>query len=627
MRKILKDQRIRILLYAIPAYIGALYLTDLLDFLSQKDLRLILIVLVPSLFITGYLALPLFRKNRIALGGGNISFFIAFCISFTLLTNLAFISGSREPITSTDTKPPPSLFGLDLIEDWHFKLAPESKLDNDILVVGLPSFEGMLPMISRGIFLRLMEKANRENAKALVFDYTLANEESGQEQNMLRQLMQAGRQGIPMCFCQDVQRDTVEENKLHLVPMPEVLREELHPQGLGHCMLFWQADGKIRMAPRFLNPEESDAPLPSLAEQVARGIDPGVRVSGSQDFLFLKEIGSTVEIIEYDPSAELPSFADKIVFVGSTREGDLKSTPFDDEPMWGVTVQAMLTASLLADNTITYLNRNLIFLLIFVVCFLLVLLQSSTRIKSASTLLAGAAILSVGVILLAVLGIMFSNVWINVSYPMVAIWLLTGFLWGGARVRASWNKSNAAASELSRTRSTGAAQAVDVFLILERNALRESDDWILNELETQGVTYTTCAWDDGRWTIPEDRIHEEIALARNVIVLYNDQNAARFQHFVQNLVKDIKNRSTPIILINAAEQFVPFDLKWSMKREYDMTALMGPKFRELIWDVTGRKPKVLMVFVSYAHEDDEFKTKLERTLDPAQTRRPAQLLD
>ncbi len=617
----IKDERLRIAVAIIPAYVLFLILLYILDALSENDIRLILLVLVPVLAIVAILGMPLYRNKRIGLGGGWIYLFIIYCIFFALLSNTSFLSGSRIPVTATDATPPPKLFGLDIVEDWHFQLAPKTIYTDSILIIGMESVETIsrrsddvrlspldslraLNKIRRG-FLGILNQAILEKAKAVVFDYVM-DDSSDFDTVLSRAIISAEKAKIPVCICQGLEPSKDNPDSLLLIPITPIIRKSLKDSRLGHCLMYLQSDTIMRLAPTQIKFGDDDETIVSLSQAVAGSLGNNEDTRINSDFLFINNIKSGFDTISFRGSvSKLPSFRNKIIFVGSHRVKDISKTPYGKR--WGVEIHALLSSAMLANNTITYANRFVGFLIIFLSCFCLLLIQGSSKLKDPKMLLYGAVVLSIGIILLCILAIRFTNIWIDMAFPLLALWLFTLLLWRGASVKAYWNAK--------REDPEIADGMFDTFIFhhaADTHAVQKS---LLEELETRGLKYDTYAWDSDAPEEDFDRFGDKITTANSIIAAWGHaEDGKDFFRFVQKCVNQKAGKGVPVIGVvvdgDARKVKIPRSIS---SQQRDVSTLSRNKIKSLKniqWDITGCLPQPLQVFISYAHEDTAFKEQL-----------------
>lgn len=164
------NERSKLLFTLIPYYVVTVGLFYILNLLAARNILLILFVVVPILLLTISLAWPVLKNQRLILNGRSANFFLAYCIVFSLLTDLPFVSGKRQTITGTETLTPKTLFGYNALEDWHYKLAPKAKPDHNSIVLALQETD---PNNTRRGLIRILQKATAESAKLVVIDYHL----------------------------------------------------------------------------------------------------------------------------------------------------------------------------------------------------------------------------------------------------------------------------------------------------------------------------------------------------------------------------------------------------------------------------------------------------------------------
>jgi len=385
-------------------------------------------ILVPLAAAVIWLARPLYAERRLVLGGGHLLFFGAFCLLFSVAAGTRLLDGERQRLIGYDEETPSSFLGLSRLGDWHNwpwvqGVGPEHR---DLLIVTHPSFAGQDPVTARRLHADLLVRAIRQGAKGVAFDYVFDGD-SDFDPILCHWITEAEGVGVAVFLGYGLRVD----ERVDLIeidpPLPSELAGCVAAERWGHVAAYRQGDNRIRMVPLSLGGLEGRPALSLLAaRELAAPAEVALPPSGLLQFT---RPGFEPPVLEGVPSGQDEALlADRFVFVGSSRPEDRHRTPFGK--LAGVTIHAWAAETLRSGRAIERPGRGWTFPGIFALCYLLVALQASGRGRRA--LLLGAAVLSLAVVAAAALAMRLDLLWIDVSYPLAAIWLLTGLLAGGA---------------------------------------------------------------------------------------------------------------------------------------------------------------------------------------------------
>ncbi len=287
-------------------------------------------------------------------------------------------------------------------------------------------------------------------------------------------------------------------------------------------------------------------------------------------------------------------FRDRFVIVGSDREGDVRATPYG--PLPGVLIQAYAAQGLRTDHVIRRVDTRWLLPVIFALCWLLTLVQA--RGGGLRPLLLVAAILSVAVLASAALAMRAGLIWIDVSYPLVALWGMVGVLAGGARLqqgRARARRAAATPTIVGRPVTAGAAVSTPFDVFLSHNSMDKPAVIELGEaLRERGVRVWLDQWElvPGRpW---QKAIEEVIETVTSAAVLIGKDGIGPWEEPEMRACLDqcVARRMPviPVLLPGASAQpKLPLFL-----RQVTWVDLRGGLSRQgldrLQWGITGIKP-------------------------------------
>ncbi len=401
------------------------------------------------------------RDRPVALGHGYLAFFLAYCLLFSIATGSDLLTGQRQLLSGYEEELPRNFLALNRFGDWHYAVLPPAPPAQDLVVVTFPSFAGEVREELRRHFAFLIQQAVEHGAKGLAFDYFF--EESSKVDPLIRMLLAgAEQQDVPVIFGF---RHDQREGLIVRRPLVESLAEAVPPQRQGHLSGYLELDGRVRMVPVEL---PGVGGLESLSYRVATVLTGGEVTVPASRLVQFNRPRDDIPVLPFSPDLDWELLRDRVVLVGTAAEHDARQTPFGE--VQGVVIHAWAAHSLRGGHLIERLDERWTFPAIFALCYLLTVLQA--RGAGSRKLLLAAAALSLAVLSAAVLAMRWGQLWVDVSYPLVALWLLVLLLLAGGAVRTVWTppaaSPEAAAPAAAAPEAAPAAAAdgegFDVFL-------------------------------------------------------------------------------------------------------------------------------------------------------------------
>lgn len=418
----LRREQLRILLAAVPLLIVTYFLTGIVGLLSDRRL-VAMVVLLPIAAVVLALGLPLVRDRRLVLGGGFLWFFAAYCVLFSFAAGTRLLEGERTVVAGFEHETATNVLGLSRFGDWHYLAAPRPPTPNDLLVIALPSFAGRSVDEARLAEMQLIAMAVDQKAKGVALDYDLSDS-SRLDRALCFRIRQAESASIPVVLGYIV--DEANGVPVRRLPAP-ALAECVAVNRLGTLTGVRESDGRVRMVP---TSHLGDTTLRSFSYRIASVIGGGRQIPavGLAQFVAPKPMITQLSGMPDSNTARL--MRDRFVIVGSERLGDVHSTPYG--PLPGVMIHAVAVNSLRSDRVIRRIDVAWVLPAVFLLCFILIVLQAHGGLRP---LLIGAAVISLAIVLSAALAMRARLIWIDVSYPLLAVGGLTLALAGGARLQ------------------------------------------------------------------------------------------------------------------------------------------------------------------------------------------------
>jgi hypothetical protein len=271
----------------------------------------------------------------------------------------------------------------------------------------------------------LIARAVERQAKGIAFDYVL-QDTSRVDRILCARIRSAEAAGVPVVLGYRV---LDQDGSSVRVPLAPEIEGCVPPERLGTLTGLLEEDGSVRMVP---TSHLADTTLRSFSWRIATVL--------ARDDARLPRVGlvqfvgpaSPPPVLRGGPDEDGSAlFRDRFVVVGSHREGDVRETPWG--PIPGVLIHAYAAHGLRTGHVERRVDPRWLLPVIFALCWLLTLIQA--RGGGLRPLLLGAGILSAAVLASAALAMRAGLIWIDASYPLVALWGMVGVLAGGARLQ------------------------------------------------------------------------------------------------------------------------------------------------------------------------------------------------
>ncbi len=252
----IRNEQVKVFIWAIPAWVAAHFLVESIGSFSDNPL-LVVGVLSPLLVALWFLGRPLARDRRMLLGGGFLAFYVCYCLFFAIAAGTEILDGRRAPLKGYDEAVPSNFLGLNRLGDWHYKLAPPALPMHDLVVVTLPSFTRQNPMTPRLVEKKLIDVAVEKKATGIFVD--LLQEETTDVDGILCASIDTARaRNIPVFFGYVL--DSLSNRQL----FPPLLEDCVSNRGSVSGYREW--DGRVRMVPMY---QLGDPDKPALSYKIA----------------------------------------------------------------------------------------------------------------------------------------------------------------------------------------------------------------------------------------------------------------------------------------------------------------------------------------------------------------------
>ncbi|MCI0435487.1 MAG: TIR domain-containing protein [Gemmatimonadetes bacterium] len=587
--KPLRRERLNLLAAAIPAGAAVWLLTRGVGSFSDRP-AVVIALLVPFAVAAAILGRPLFRERRLLLGGGFLWFFIAWYCLFAIALGTRLLEGRRAVIVGLEDATPSNLLGLNRLGDWRYRIAPRAPPALDIAVITLPSFEGQPATESRRAMAGLIANAIAQNAKGIAFDYVLA-QESAFDGALCFWIERARAAGIPVVFAALLE---LREGVWIRAPLPPALSACVSDAQFGSAIGVREADGRVRYV---LRSRPDDPSAPSFTARVAAGLGaPAVEPRATPLIRFVAPRDGPVALDGLPGADDQALLRDRFILVGSNRPDDVHATPYGETP--GVMIHAWAAHGLRTGHGIRPLPDAWMFVLLFVLCYVITVVQASG--VGPGMLAVSAALLIAALFGGAALGIRFGLLWIDAGVPALATGALAFVLAGGAALQQGRARARAVTTARPGSTEHGGvaaeptpAQPFDVFVSYNAED-REAVLSLAEVLKTRRLRVWLDVWElvPGRpW---QDAIEEVIGAVRSAVIVIGPHGLGPWEvpEMRACLEQCVARRMPviPVLLPGAAEEpRLPLFLRgltWVDQRGGATRATLD----RIEWGITGIKP-------------------------------------
>ena len=388
--------------------------------------------LIPLVVLAAAVWLMLRRTGQFKLNWRSRVFLLLYVTVFSgaAVTNL--LNWSRS-LTVLGTPAPRNWLTPVWAGDWRYLLVRKtSALAPKLAIVTTPDSTGRPREETRFEMARLVKIAAAAGAKGIAFDFYL--DKDSRVDSVLCSAI--GSAEIPVILGHSFSRTHDE-----VVPgrLPDGIRKCL-PAGIlqGHLAGFRDPDRVVRFIPLFFG---TDQARPALSLRIARQLSelavdhPPVETPLDGLLRFVEPAAPHLMLTYADltdrkkAAVHQPMLLDRFVLVGEDSPRELLHTPFGDK--LGVEIHADAVHSLRHRSYIRTIPWWASALTILVICYFLTVLAA--RGVAARRLIALAVVLSTVLFALAAAAMLAAQVWVDVVYPVAALWLLIPLLLGFRR--------------------------------------------------------------------------------------------------------------------------------------------------------------------------------------------------
>jgi CHASE2 domain-containing sensor protein len=401
-------------------------------------------IIVPASVVVLLTILAILNNQRFRVGWVFAALFAAYLLVFSIAAQTSLLDW-KGSLVGYGKEVPRNFLALNRFGDWHYKFASEVPGDKDLAIVTMKR-PGSL---NEGRFdiARLIRLAVANEARGIAFDFYFNENADPKALDALLcaeiENTKTKAKNFPVLVAYDYEpgKDTITRTRI-----ADSLEACLpFPAAQGHMIGYAERDGIIRMIPLYFR---GDRKLESLSLRIARYLEPDLKEPGSWLLQFIKP-ADDFPIITYDSLIENPAerakLQDCFVLVGEESKEDSFTTPYGVKP--GVVIHAFAIHSLRREHFIKRTSWWSSFMMIAVSCFVIMYVASRPESSWRAILKLGShfsleshysqypsafrnlmliivsTVLSLLLVLLSAMAMHLSLTWIDVVYPLLALWL------------------------------------------------------------------------------------------------------------------------------------------------------------------------------------------------------------
>lgn len=374
------------------------------------------VIAIPMVVLLFLLWRRIDRGEGLLLGKRFAVFLLAYCTLLAILPGIQALQWKNR-LVGYDQVLPTNWLGLDRFGDWRYWLMPRPRDADDMLIVQVPARNPAGQLWPRAElrlrFAALIRQAASVGAKGVVLDYYFAKE-TPSDGILCASVQAAQERNFPVIVGFG---HTEQDRLLVRSALPQSLSSCLPDARQGYLAGYVETDKRMRRVPLYFLRDHNRPSLSLLAARVLT--DQELRLPNSELLQYLEPQQRIVSVTDFFRGHDINRYRDRLIFVGPASENDSIETPFGTRQ--GVEIHAAAAHALRTGTFVQHAGIWLTLPTIYALCYLLVWLQ--VRTGGIRGLIQNASWISLGVVGLAVLSAKMA-VWVEVAYPLGAIWLL-----------------------------------------------------------------------------------------------------------------------------------------------------------------------------------------------------------
>ncbi|HBB89547.1 MAG TPA: hypothetical protein DC047_18230 [Blastocatellia bacterium] len=375
-------------------------------------------IVIPGIVLLSLIFLRTTTRRKLKLGWPFLVFLPIYVLIFSIAAQSSLLDWKRSLIGYEKTVPP-NFLALNRLGDWHYWFATEEPADKDLVIVWLKPHETVEE--DRLQIADLIQLAQSNDAKGVALDFYFEDgAEDKDVDNLLCEAVDSAAKRdnpLPVFVAYNYKP---KEDRLDPLPIDPDLKSCFPESNRGHMVGYAEWDGRVRSVPLYF---QGVREAESLSLKIARKLDPQVKVPTNGLLQFIKPEKDfpaiTYEELEQGSDEDRAILRSRFILVGENSERDSFRTPYGTRP--GLAVHAYAIQSLRHNHFITRARWWISLLMIFLLCYLMMVLTARAvgNLKLILINLAFSALI-VGI---AIIAMYLWLTWIDLVYPLLATWV------------------------------------------------------------------------------------------------------------------------------------------------------------------------------------------------------------
>jgi CHASE2 domain-containing sensor protein len=350
------------------------------------------------------------RHRNVMIGKWYFLLFAIFILIFSLASGSELLNWSRS-LEGYRQSVPTNFLSLNWLGDWRYWFVEQTEPDADFGVVFMPA--GETPEAGRVHVAQLLSLAASSGVKGVAFDFHFRDNTQPKVDEKLCNEINNAQATVPIFLGHGFER---QDGEIVFKGVAPNLQSCVRDSSLGHTVAYAEFDNKIRLVPLYFKNISSRE---SLSLKIARVLEKGVQLPAKGLVQFIKPTRNFPEFEFYDLPQKKDRLHDKFLLVGERKDSDTWPTPYG--PLPGVTIHSYVVHSLRHHQFLERTSWWSSLMMVFVACFLTVVFFSQGWSSKRIALLL--LLVSVAICLMALIAARFWLVWLDVIYPLLAMWL------------------------------------------------------------------------------------------------------------------------------------------------------------------------------------------------------------
>lgn len=368
---------------------------------------------IPLVVLAAFIWMKLTAPGKYVLGRSFSVLLAIYVLIFSLVSGSELLNW-RRGLGGYEKQVPRNFLSLNWAGDWRYWLVGETPPATDIAVVTMePPTTVDMGRLQLAAFIK---KAVAIPVKGIAVD-AYFDKPSGLDGLLCSEIETAKKKNIPVFVGYNF--ELASDGKPGRINIAARLSSCLPDEKQGHLVGYYELDGKVRMVPlHFANRQGME----SLTLKVSKSFDQGIQVprDGLLQFVKPAELYPEIKLEDVEQPDKQLVLRDRFLLVGARSEKDSFYTPYGRFP--GVVIHSFVVHSLRQNLYLQRIPWWSSLIVVFVSCYLVTLFFAQQWTKRKAFLM---TVLMSGLIcLLAIIAVAIWLMWLDIVYPLVAVWIL-----------------------------------------------------------------------------------------------------------------------------------------------------------------------------------------------------------